>query len=154
MINMKDLRVYLLLVLVMILVVGFIAAGKTSPAYKPAVAQTINCSAVNLNFSYPPVGSIKAPEGTNTFFPIYINNTGNVTERVGLRVKPVGSVPFLIESSNATEINASAKGYVSFGIYSPSKTGNYSVTANISAGYLNCAKYALMPVAVTVTNST
>ncbi len=154
MINMKGIRNYLLLALLIVFLIGFIAAGKTSPVYKAPVVQAINCNSVNLGFNYATSTSVKAPENTNTFFTIGVNNTGNVTENLALAVKPLGSVPFFIRVANSTELNASAKGYTSFGVYSPSKTGNYSVIANLSASYLNCVNYKVIPINVTVVNST
>lgn len=154
MINMKGIRNYLLLALLIVLLIGFIAAGKTSPVYRAPVVQTINCNSVDLGFNYSTSTNIKAPENTNTFFTIGVNNTGNVTEDLSLTVKPVGSVPFLVQVANSTELNASTRGYTSFGIYSPSKTGNYSIVANLSVSYLNCVNYKVIPINVTVLNAT
>ncbi|MGC8533490.1 MAG: hypothetical protein ACP5MV_02570 [Candidatus Parvarchaeum sp.] len=151
---MKGIRNYLLLALLIVLLIGFIVAGKTSPVYKAPVVKTINCNSVNLGFNYSASTKVKAPENTNTFFTIGVNNTGNVTEDLSLAVKPVGSVPFLVQVANSTELNTSTKGYTSFGIYSPSKTGNYSVVANLSVSYLNCVNYKVIPINVTVVNST
>jgi hypothetical protein len=153
MINMKGIRNYLLLALLIVFLIGFIAAGKTSPAYKAPITQVINCNSVNLGFSYSASTNVKAPENTNTFFTIGVNNTGNVTEDIALTVKPSESVPFFIETANSTELNASTKGYTSFGVYSPSKTGTYPVIANLSASYLNCVNYKIIPINVTVVNS-
>ncbi|MCL4397297.1 hypothetical protein M1494_03070 [Candidatus Parvarchaeota archaeon] len=151
---MKGVRNYLLLALLIVLLIGFIVAGKTSPAYKAPVVQTISCGSINLGFNYATSTSVKAPENTNTFFTIEINNTGNVTENIALAVKPSGNVPFTVQVANATELNASTRGYTSFGVYSPSKTGNYSVVANVSASYLNCVNYKIIPINITVVNST
>ncbi len=154
MINMKGFRNYLLLALLIVLLIGFIVAGKTSPAYKAPVVHTINCNSVNLGFSYTASANVKAPENTNTFFTIGVNNTGNVTEDIALTVKPSESVPFSVQVANSTELNVSTRGYTSFGVYSPSKIGNYSVVANLSASYLNCVNYKIIPINVTVVNST
>ena len=153
MITMKGFRNYLLLALLVVLLIGFIAAGKTSPAYKAPVVQAINCNSVNLGFSYATNTDVKAPENTNTFFTIGVNNTGNVTENIALTVKPSESVPFSIEVANSTELNVSKRGYTSFGVYGPSKIGNYPVVANLSASYLNCVNYKIIPINVTVVNS-
>lgn len=150
MINMKEFRVYLLLALLVVLLVGFIVAGKTSPAYKSVTAESINCNSVNLGFSAFTSDNVTAPRGTNTFFTIGVKNTGNVTETISLSVTPVGSVPFSIESAKPTDINASQKGFTRFGVYSPAKTGTYSVVANVSAGYLNCINYKTIPINVTI----
>ncbi len=154
MIIMKGFRNYLLLALLIVLLIGFIVAGKTSPAYKAPIVNTINCNSVNLGFSYSTNSNVKALENTNTFFTIGVNNTGNVTEDISLTVKPSESVPFSIQVANSTELNASESGYTSFGVYSPSKIGTYSVVANLSASYLNCVNYKTIPINITVVNST
>ncbi|EEZ92758.1 MAG: hypothetical protein BJBARM4_0590 [Candidatus Parvarchaeum acidiphilum ARMAN-4] len=154
MINMKGLRNYLLLALLIVFLIGFIAAGKTSPAYKAPVTQAVNCGSANLNFVYSTNTNVKAPEGTNTFFNIYVNNTGNVTEDIGLTVTPSANAPFFVKVANSTELNISKEVFTSFGVYSPSKLGNYSVVANLSASYLNCVNYKIIPINVIVVNST
>ncbi len=154
MINMKEWRIYLLLALLIVLLIGFIAAGKSSPAYTVSAAKTINCNSINLNFNATVNGSVTAPEGTNTFFNIPVKNNGNVTENISLDVSPNGSVPFTIESAKTFELNVSSSGFTSFGVYSPTKNGTYSVTANVSAAYLNCVDYKPFPINVTVVNST
>ncbi|MEM0143216.1 MAG: hypothetical protein QXL94_04610 [Candidatus Parvarchaeum sp.] len=154
MINMKGVRNYLLLALLIVFLIGFIAAGKTSPAYKAPVIQTVNCNSVNLGFNYAAAKNLKAPEGTNTFFTIAVNNTGNVTEKIGLTVTPSANAPFSVKAANSTELNVSKEGYTQFIVYSPSKAGNYSVTANLSISYLNCLNYKIIPINVTVVNST
>lgn len=152
MINMKGFKAYLLLALLIVLLIGFIAAGKTSPSYSPPVVKTINCNTVNLNFSAATKTDIVAKTGTNTFFNIPINNTGNVTETIGLKVVS-NNAPFTVESAPSFRLNASKSGYTSFGIYSPTRTGNYSLYANVSASYLNCVNYKNLPINVTIRNS-
>ncbi len=154
MINMKGLRNYLLLALLIIFLIGFIVAGKISPAYKAPVVQTINCNSVNLSFVYNTNSNLTAPENTNTFLRIGFNNTGNVTENIALVVTPPKNAPFYVEVANSTEINASETGDTEFGVYSPSKLGSYVVDANLSASYLNCVNYKIIHINVTVVNAT
>ena len=154
MINMKGLRNYLLLALLIVLLIAFIAAGKVSPAYRAPVTQTVNCNSVGLSFVYSTNTNVKAPEGTNTFFSIDVNNTGNVTENIALAATPSANAPFSVRVANSTELNVSKEGFTSFGVYSPSKLGNYSVVANLSASYLNCVNYKVIPINITVVNAT
>jgi hypothetical protein len=156
MITMKGVRNYLLIALLVVLLIGFIVAGKTSPIYKAPIVQTINCNSVNLGFNYTTGTSLKALEGTseNTFDTIIVNNLGNVTEDISLNVIPVGNAPFYVKAANSTDVNVNKKISTQFVVYSPLKTGNYSVVANLSAGYLNCVNYKIIPINVTVVNST
>ncbi len=154
MINMKEWRIYLLLALLIVLLLGFIVAGKSSPVYNLQVPQSVNCNSVNLGFTTLTGKTFSAPEGTNTFSTILVNNTGNVTESIDLNVVPNGNVPFTIESAKLFQLNSSTSGHTEFGVYSPTKTGNYSVVANLSASYLNCVNYKLIPMNITVVNAT
>ncbi len=151
---MKGFKAYLLLALLVLLLIVFIIAGKVSPRYSVPVTQTIACSSVNLNFSYNTHTNITAPEGTNTFFNIFVNNTGNVTESISLKTTSALTAPFSLESAPSAELNTTTKDfYTEFGVYSPTKLGNYSIIANLSSSYLNCVKYVLIPIKLSVVNS-
>ncbi|EFD92369.1 MAG: hypothetical protein CSMARM5_0033 [Candidatus Parvarchaeum acidophilus ARMAN-5_'5-way FS'] len=151
---MKGFKLYVLLSLVIIFLIGFIIAGKISPTYKAPVVQAINCNSVNLAFNATVSNSIKANMSTNTFFDIPVTNLGNVTETISLTVTPNGSVPFTLESAPSFQANVSEKGsYTSFGVYSPTKPGNYSLLANISSTYSNCLSYKTYPINITIVNS-
>ncbi len=117
----------------------FVLSGTLSTSVSQP--QSINCGAINLNFSASTGTSLTVPLGSSNvpFMSVHATNTGNVTYTLGLNVVPVNSsAPFTIRSANPIPQSPGQFNYTSFGVYSPTKAGTYPVVANVTAKYGSC----------------
>lgn len=142
---MRNLRIYIIIALVAATIALFVLSGEYSPRgssiYYPAIygiptGPTVNCSGVNLSFTYDAQSAFTAPMGTNTFSRILVNATGNVSQNISLtgshipQLSPQFGKPFIAQKGQQS--------FIDYGVYSPSPAGNYTMDLTLTSSYLNC----------------
>ncbi len=113
--------------------------GGSSAITTPPVQGKCN---YNLAFNYTTQTTpIKAPIGQVTFDTIFVTNEGNVTENVSLAVSPQSGAPFTVKVANTTAVPTTPSHktiYTTFGVYTPTRIGNYTATVTILSAYAGC----------------